>query len=65
MNIDYCEWFQSFNKKFPNYTMSGKNYQIAFSRFLIENSIKIKDYSSNYLVDFYDSNSKIINFSKT
>jgi len=58
--IDYNEWLLQFRKRIPDWTWNGRNYQIAFSRYFLENGIVLKEYAKKYCVDFF-VNGEIIN----
>lgn len=66
LNHDYKEWFDRYTSKFPRVTAGeyrsygGRNYQIVFSKYLIENGIILKDYTEFYNADYYKYN-KIYN----
>jgi hypothetical protein len=49
----YNVWFDEYAKLNPYFIFHHTNYQVAFSRFLFENGIKLIDYRNQYLVDFY------------
>jgi hypothetical protein len=53
-NINYYSWLHNYGKNFPQKVYSENNYQIAFSRYLLENGITLKDYSNHYIVEFFD-----------
>ena len=57
-NKNYKKWFDEHS----GISFGGKNYQIVFSQFLMENGISIVDYRKKYKVDFLRSG-KIMDFS--
>jgi len=56
LNHDYKECFNRYHSEFPRLTYRGKNYQRAFSKYLIENGITLKDYTEFYNADYYRNN---------
>lgn len=61
LNHDYKEWFDRYTSKFPKAAAGGRNYQIVFSKYFIENGIMLKDYTELYNVDYYQDN-KVRNY---
>jgi hypothetical protein len=62
-NNNYVQWLDDFAKKYSRWVFGHNNYQIAFSRYFVENNIIINDYSTEYMIDFHEKG-KIIDYSK-
>jgi len=55
-DFNYDIWLTNYGRTYPVNIFHGTNYQVAFSRYFLDNGILIKDYRNHYMVDYYYTN---------